>query len=363
MKKIKKMILSIFLISSLSSCLGFGEETVQISNIKATPLENGNVLIEIIYSDEDITPLSFIVEKGKEGEQGLPGNGIKEVTTSKNENGSTLTITYSDVTMDPTIIDIKDGTSIKDIISTIDEETNDTLMSVLLSDGTIYGPYVIPKGQDGNDGNSIIGIEQRINRDYSVTLTLHMSQSEDVKVDIPAPIQGEDGRGIENIVSLPSGDTYTMTITYTDGNTQELEFARPNKWFSESGLPSNEEGINGDLWYDLAHNVIYVKQNNRWGKVIDLSQNFEETFTVRFDLNDSNEYPASMPSGSLLTYEIESRTYFASSGYTIPVPSREGYEFIGWYSVKNPSVVNGAFTDMTAVMSDLTLYAIWEEII
>ena len=81
---------------------------------------------------------------------------------------------------------------------------------------------------------------------------------------------------------------------------------------------------------------------------------------MKFDLNDSADAPASMPLGTLFTYEIVGGNYFKASGYEIPVPTREGYIFAGWYTVKIPTDVNGALTDLTAVFSDLTLYAKWE---
>ena len=370
MKKIIKKVMLVMMIIigsfSLSGCFGFfeEEEALLISSINTNTLPNGNIQVVITYQNEDVAPTSFIIPKGNEGEVGAKGNGIREVSVNQKEDGtgSILTISYTDVLMEPTKIDIKDGVSISSITSSVDEETLDTIMIVNYSDGTSSEPITIPRGKDGEDGIGVIGIDQRINRDFSVTLTFKMSNEEEVLVQIPAPQQGEDGRGIESIVSLPSGNTYTMVITYTDGEVQELEFARPNKWFSEVSLPSNEEGINGDMWYDLAHNTIYVKQSNRWVEVINLNQSKENTYTIRFDLNDNNEHPASMPVGSLISYEIEEGKYFKSSGYEIPLPIREGYIFKGWYSVKNPSVINGAFNDLTSVYSDLTLYALWEEI-
>ena len=134
-----------------------------------------------------------------------------------------------------------------------------------------------------------------------------------------------------------------------------------NKWFSESAEPQSSDGIDGDLWYDLAHNVIYVKQNGRWVEIMDFNNIVDERYTVEFDLNDTHENKASMPAGSLLSYEIECGKYFASSGYQLPIPTRFGFEFKGWYLVKNPSVVNGAFTDLTPVEGDLKLYAVWTE--
>ena len=69
-----------------------------------------------------------------------------------------------------------------------------------------------------------------------------------------------------------------------------------------------------------------------------------------------------MPAGSLISYEIECGNYFGASGYQLPMPTRNGFNFKGWYLVKTPTVINGAFTDVTPVLSDLKLYAVWENI-
>ena len=352
---------TLFFLSSCSSFFGSDSEGILIQSISTKTLENGDIEVTISYTDEEKKPTTFIVPRGENGES---GTGIKEVLTKQKEDGTgtVLTITYTNNAIQPTTFEVKDGVSLSKIETLYDEETTDTYMVVHFSDGTMSEPLLLPKGEKGKDGISVLGIEQRINRDYSVTLTFLMSEGDDVIVEIPAPIQGEDGKGIEEIISIPRNDNYMMIITYTDGTTQELEFARPNKWFSESATPTVADGINGDLWYDLSHNIIYVKQSNRWVRVIDLNQITGETYTVRFDLNDSASDMASMPVGSLLTYEIPSGHYFEASGYEIPIPIRTGYTFKGWYTVKNPTVVHGAFTDLTAVFSDITLYAKWEKV-
>ena len=189
-----------------------------------------------------------------------------------------------------------------------------------------------------------------------------MSEGDNVIVEIPAPQQGEDGRGIKDIVSIPDGDKYVMTITYTDDTSTDLEFARPNKWFSESSEPTILDGINGDLWYDLAHQVIYVKQNNKWEEVIDFGKVIDDSYEVSFNLNDTSSSKASMPAGSLLNYQIPCGTYFQASGFAIPIPTRSGYNFVGWCTARIPNQVSGYFNDLTVVQSDLTLYAIWEEV-
>ena len=362
-KKIFNLIIIIFVCFTLVGCSSFfgGDEALQIENIQTESLDNGDIRITITYVDNIVEPTVFVVPKG---EQGLTGVGIKDIITTKKPDGtgSILTINYTDESLLPTMVEVNDGVSIRAIEPVIDPETGEILIYIRYSDGTSSEPMVLPKGENGKDGISVIGMEQIINRDLSVTLTFKMSEGDDVIVNIPAPQQGEDGRGIKGIVSIPSGDKYVMTITYTDNSTQELEFARPNKWFSEMSAPLDTDGINGDLWYDLSHNVIYVKQNDKWTPVINLHDLTNQTYTVRFNLNDTIEEPASMPLGTLFTYEIVGGNYFKASGYEIPIPTREGYEFVGWYTVKIPTVVNGRFTDLTAVFSDLTLYAKWESL-
>ena len=68
MKKLfKSMLFSLLVISSttsLTSCLGFFEEEVlQISSIQTIELENGDIQVFIIYSDEEIAPTTFVVPK------------------------------------------------------------------------------------------------------------------------------------------------------------------------------------------------------------------------------------------------------------------------------------------------------------
>ena len=44
----------------------------------------------------------------------------------------------------------------------------------------------------------------------------------------------------------------------------------------------------------------------------------------------------------------------------IPIPTKDGFTFGGWYTVPNPNpLVNGIFTDMVPVSQSITLYAYW----
>jgi uncharacterized repeat protein (TIGR02543 family) len=369
MKKIfKGLLLSFLLISSasLTSCFGFGEEALQINTITTVTLENGDIQVIITYTDEDVKPTTFVVPKGTAGEDGKDGNGIKEITYSQSEDkqNTIVNIAFTQQGVNPVDVIVPNGVSVTSIDQSFDEETQMTTLIVNFSDGTKSEPILIPKGEKGEDGINGVGIlavEYITNEDLSTTLTIKMTNEESYYVTIPAPIKGEDGRGIKDIVSIPNGDTYVMTITFTDDTTQELEFARPNRWFSELAKPTVEDGIDGDLWYDIQRQIIYIKQGGRWIEVMNFNDVVDDTCEVKFYLNDSEEYPADMPAGSLISYEIEKGSYFSATGYSLPIPTREGYEFAGWYTVKVPTVVNGTFTDLTPVVSDLSLYASWIE--
>ena len=367
MKKIfKGLLLSFLLISSasLTSCFGFGEEALQINTITTVTLENGDIQVIITYTDEDVKPTTFVVPKGTAGEDGKDGNGIKEITYSQSEDkqNTIVNIAFTQQGVNPVDVIVPNGVSVTGIDQSFDEETQMTTLIVNFSDGTKSDPILIPKGEKGEDGISVLGIEKKVNRDLSVTLTFMLSSGEETIVTIPAPEKGEDGRGIKEIISIPNGDKYVMTIVFDDDTTQELEFARPNRWFSESSEPTRNDGIDGDLWYDTAHQIIYIKQNGRWIVTMNFNDVVDYTYTIKFELNDNNENPANMPIGTLIEYEIDVDSNFYSSGYTIPVPTREGYEFAGWYTVKVPNkLINGMFTDLTPVISDMTLYASWIE--
>ena len=380
MKKIfKGMLLSLLLISSsasLSGCFGFGDEAMEISSITTVTLENGDIQVIITYVDEDTKPTTFVVPKGDSGEDGKDGNGIKEITYTQSEDKQTtlVNIAFTQENVDPVEVKVPNGVSVTGIDQTFDEETQLTTLIVNFSDGTKSDPILIPKGEkgdDGKDGISVLGIEQTLNEDLSKILTFKMSDGNDVFVTIPAPIKGEDGqpgkdgKEITAIVSRfdKELDSYVYTVTYNDESTTEFEVERQNKWFTEDSKPTKDDGINGDLWYDVNAQIIYIKENNSWKEVINFDILKAEEFTVRFELNDSPEEPGKMPN-TKLDYEeyddIDKGSYFTAEGYTIPVPTRDGYDFIGWYTTKgilNPT--HSAFTDLTPVMCDLTLYAHW----
>ena len=371
----KKLLLSLLIGScslTFSSCFGFGDEAMEISSITTVTLENGDIQVIITYVDEDMKPTTFVVPKGDSGEDGKDGNGIKEITSKQSEDGlnTLVNITFTEENVKPIEVKVPNGVSIIDMECPYNEEKGMCELTVYFSDGNTFGPIEVPKGEKGDpgkDGISIVGIDQFLLDDLSMMLTIHLSEGDPVIVTIPAPQKGEDGedgkdgKEIVDITAEYVGDKYVVKVTYNDESTNEIEFARPNRWFTDRVEP--EGSIVGDLWYDIDHQIIYIRQNvggtDRWVSVMNFADVTEDPFRVDFYLNDSITEPAYMPSGTLNYYEIEPNKNFYSSGYEMPEPTRVGYEFAGWYTVKNPGPAHGAFTDLTLVMSETTLYAKW----
>ena len=372
MKKIfKGLLLSFLLISSasLTSCFGFGEEALQINTITTVTLENGDIQVIITYTDEDVKPTTFVVPKGSAGEDGKDGNGIKEITYSQSEDkqNTIINISFTQQGVNPVDVIVPNGVSVTGIDQSFDEETQMTTIIVNFSDGTSSVPILIPKGEKGDKGEDGVGIDYidpvTNPEDKSVTLYIYLTNGDVKEVYIEGPENGKDGKEITDINTKFDGDKYIVTIEYSDGTKDIKDFDRPNRWFSELSSPTKDDGINGDLWYDIERQVIYIKQNNRWISIIDFNDIVDNSYTVTFNLNDSSKEPANMPSGTLIEYEIIENYNFYSSGYSVPNPTRVGYEFLGWYTVRSDyKPTNGMFTDLTPIMSDLTLYARWEKI-
>lgn len=378
MKKsiISKISLALLMFSplvTLTSCSnGFfsSEEEQQINSIKEIKTEvdeNGDTVVTIYYTDETIEPVSFVVPKGEEGQTGQQGVGIVNVTYEDSEDGTEtiVTINLSDGTSQqiniPNGLDGKNGYNITKIESSYDEETGITTIRIFTDNPNVgtYGifTYEVVAGRDGNDGVGIASITSKNNTDNTITITITLTNGQ--KYDIQTGnMKGETGRGIASVVGTISGNKYVLTINYTDGTSQVVKFDKPKdaaQWITGSSIPSSTLGKNGDFYFDTYHQIIYQKINNNWVEIVNFND-YQTTFTVKFNLNDNND---AVCEGLLPSYTIQRGEYFASSGYTIPLPTRSGYTFNGWYTTPSPNVTNGAFTDLTPVFSDLILYANW----
>lgn len=343
----------------LTGCGSFtdAEESKVIASIERV-VEDGIVKLVIYYENEEIEPDTFVLPVGDDG------TGIKAITTSEKEDGSgkILKIYFTDETMEPVVFELKNGKSILGIESSIDEETGENYMWIKYDDGTNSEKFLLPKGKDGV---GFTGYDVETHEDGSITYLFHFSQdTPDVVVEIPAP---KEGNGIKSIVSAEDDVDYILIINYTNHESEELRFKKPTspgKWLSGSSIPESDEGDNGDYFFDTFHKIIYTKEYGTWIQVVSFDDE-QEIYQIKFDLNDTLDggVSAKMPEGSRLSYMVRRNTYFYNNGYgDIPIPTREGYQFKGWYRSKVPNVTFSPFTDFTPILSDLELFAIWEKI-
>ncbi len=358
LKKLKFLLMGLLFplaLGSLSGCSFFTtneENGYLISDITAVPNEDGDIVVTITYDDEDVEPVVFIIPNGEDGAQGTGISEIVEVVEDGDEENTTIRISYTDEDIPPTELKIPNGSSIWKIEKV--EGSNPEIMRITLTDGSLIDIEMpVPNG--------IKNYETILNKDGSITFVITFTNGESISIPIP---KGEKGVGIADIQTSIEGDYYVLKITLTDGTKLDpLKFPKPadaNTWLSGQGKPSDTIGKNGDFFFDTANLVIYGKENGSWVVIHNFGDS-GESYKVSFKLNDSNEAPASL-SGPLF-YEIDRGNYFASHGYSIPIPTRPGFTFNGWYTTATPNATNGAFTDLTPVFSDLTLFANWIEII
>lgn len=375
MKALRKLLLTIalpFLATSLSACSGLGlmgtDEAVSIEDITYVTDEDGNTIITITYTDMDRDPVVVTIPKGNDGEM---GNGIKEVLTETDQFGVvTVTIKFTNTSMPDKVVTLQPGKGISgyDTVLELDENgdpTGNLLLTFYDSEGQPFDdPIVIQKGDTGEQGVGIEDITYVINEQNETTITIIFDDGRDpVEIFLPAPAEG---KGIESIVSAVEDGEYVLYISYTTGGQPDrITFDAPPSWSSGAYVPDNSVGMNGDFFFDTAHGVIYQKQGGSWQPVVVFSTD-ETLYTVRFDLNDTNEEQAVMPTGYINVYQIQKSQYFASTGKSLPIPVRAKlgggyYTFEGWCTSKDPGPTNGYFTDLTPVFTDLTLYAIWSD--
>lgn len=366
MKKHITRICSVLLLVAmlcLSSCGGAffeGDEILQIASIESELMEDGQTKITIYYTDDTVDPAVFYLPKGATGDAGKDGNGISAITYEHDANNrqTAVKITYTDATLTPTVFDIPDGLSVVGIVSGNDAVTLAPYIVFRYSDGSLSDPPVyLPKGDKGN-GIKVFEVTPNED-DHSVSIHIELDDATKSDIYIPGP---QTGNGIAGMSAATVGDQYVLTVNYTNGTSEDVYFDRPadpNKWLVGQESPSPFLGENGDFFFDEAHKVIWSKSDDSWHKIISF-QDETTTYTVSFDLNDEGD--AALPQGTRSHYTVARGAYFSADGNgEIPIPTREGYTFLGWYTKRAVnSAIMSPFTDLTAVFSDLTLYACWE---
>ena len=371
MNKIKK-ILSFLLLCVISlgivSCDGFAKDTdefLKILSFEVQEIDGENKLV-IKYVDEEKADTIISIPKSE------AGNGIAKVESKQSDDGqkTIVTIKYTNPEVTDSIIEIPNGVSVEEI--TYETKDGVTKMLVYYSNGKV-DEYPVIKGEDGKNGIGIKRIEHMVNPDLSVSITIvyDTDPESSYALTIPAPQQGEDGKGIDAMGVEDKETEYVINVTYSDGTSDSFPLTKPeiSAWHKVNGKPGDEFGKDGDFAFDVRNDVIYSKTGGTWGDpIVDFSTTVIR-HTIKFDLNDTSDGgpAANMPSINMpLTYTAIKGTYFSTTGNgnpkSIPVPTRNGYIFKGWYLDRYPTAVNAPFTDMTAIMDNMELYAVWEKI-
>lgn len=174
---------------------------------------------------------------------------------------------------------------------------------------------------------------------------------------------------------------FVLTITDAMGNKISLGAGddkicvqRPPMWHHGYDRPDSNSfsavTFDGDFYYSLTYNEIYMKKNGIWELLVSLKSDEEINCEITFKpeggvlSTDENAYPSAngipmFNTDGSVTVKVKKGQCYPSSN-SIPVPVREGYVFRGWYKTKDTSPINGAFTDMVPVYENVVLYALWD---
>ena len=117
-----------------------------------------------------------------------------------------------------------------------------------------------------------------------------------------------------------------------------------NGWIVGSGEPKDYDGKDGDLYLDTTTAYIYQKIDGVWIFIDKLQP--EEHVTVEFDLAGGE-----MSEPDIVN--VEKGSYLQ-----LPIPTRAGYTFLGWFV--GEGVNAGQVTNTTAITQDITITAHWK---
>ena len=349
LKKLFKLGGLALMIPAFASCSVLNKNQTalrEIENITYAEDETGQyIIVTIHYSDETID--AFPVPKGEHGEDGVSITGV-EAKTDPDTGVTTVTVYYDNG-------EKEDFTFATRSIKEIHEEVVDghLELTVEYTDGTFSDTYTIYNGVDGEAGVGVDHLsEPVVQEDGSVVFTIYLTDGTETEVTIP---QGQKGTGIDHMESGVASNQYYITIYLTDGTSSTVYFDIPSQWHNVQEKPSPSDFKIGDYAFDIIHHKIYYKdETGTWVIVADFDTN-DTKYTVSFDLNAEDAIFAT----GKASYEIYSGQTFLSSNYTMPIAVRPNYTFGGWCTSKTPNPTNGYFTDLTPVLSDMTLYAVW----
>lgn len=220
--------------------------------------------------------------------------------------------------------------------------------------------------------NKIFSVFAMILLVLSFTFVLTSCDNDSIKDKIES-IEKTKTEGLVDTYTITYGDgsTYTFTVTNgengvdgiqgekgEDGHTPVITIGENGNWYID-GVDTTKpaQGIQGEPGKDGHTPVITIGENGNW--YIDgvdtniraeaiTPPHYGETFGVYFNTNGGN-----------LPIDYDSyQTVNWGDTLDLPIPSKFGYDFIGWYTGEGPN--DKKFTSYDAVFRDLDLYAKYE---
>lgn len=345
-------LVSILGLASISSCSSFfGGSDYTISNVEQRVDETtGETIVTITFENEEIAPLTFRIPTVTNGV------GIESINSVSENNTVTLTITYTDGNTQEIKVPIINGTNGKDGVSVINvavtpQEDGSVTIQFFYSDGSESEEFLVPKGDDGVGIADIVQIPQDGGK-YIIRITFT-----DPKIE-PKDLFIQDGVSVTSIEFDEENSTeeeYVLVVNFSNNTQDTFSIPRPipATWLSGRGAPDDANGRNGDFYLDDESGAVYKKNNGQWDWLFSMKNELEQV-AVSFNLRagefiDGDEGP----------YVIKERIPYNSTVKleNIPIPTRDGYDFLGWYASDVVNINAGKFTNLTSVTSNIDLYA------
>lgn len=274
------------------------------------------------------------------------------------ENGLKVGTKFHFVKSDGTVTDeitVLDGVGVKEILTELNEH-GDTVVKVIMTNGAVSS-FVIDAPL------SIKNVDGVLKEDGSTDLIIHYTNPlhPDTVINVPK------AQGIERVETDETETEYILKFYYSGGGDPTVvNFAKPTAWHSSDRDPGKSDGKIGDYWFNESLCIIWHKEAGGWVEVVDFNDYGDEV-SVTFHIDkaqgeawsgisvNTNSYSVTINVGkSFATIEDE---------WTIPLVTKEGYRFVGWYTTREPNTaINSPFTDLTPVSGELELYPVWEKI-
>lgn len=373
--------------------------------------ETGVTKVSFKLDDPDATEVDFFVNPGKDG-VGLTGEILTEDWIDEETDLVIGTILRFVLDTDPSTttgeVRIKNGVGFTGevVLEEITDSDGNRLgqkIQFRKTDGTLSEFIEV---MDGLDGTFITNIESEPLSNGITRVTVTLSDGDTKTFDIkgiakvdqkPDPDTGDtilmfkdfDGKTLSEvrikkpkevveITATDDGTSYIISITYSDApdSPKTYTLAKPNSWHQGESKPLDDMGNPGDYFFDKANAVIYskrwneLKQKYTWVEIIDF-YDFNNPAVINFHIDSSlgEKWDPASPFAEYGPCYDETRINIGQSystygtQYAMPIPQRENYRFLGWYTTRTPNATNAPFTDLTVLSATvLDLYPVWEEI-